>query len=95
MNIKEFIPEGEANAISMKELSLRIGATERETRRLVLSARRNDAPICSDCKQSGGYYLPDNGSEALRYVRQQEARIKTAQEALNGVKKYLEECKEK
>lgn len=94
MKISDFLPVGESCAISMRELSNRLGTTERETRLIVLSARQHGEPICSDCKRGGGYYLPDSRAEVLRYVRQQEARIRTAQAALNGAKKYLQEHEE-
>lgn len=92
--ISDYLPVGEIHAVSMQELSNRLGASERETRAIILTERRRGVPICSDCKRGGGYYLPDNSAEALRYVRQQETRIRTAQAALNGVKKYLQECEE-
>ena len=95
MKISDFLPVGESHALSMRELSNRLGASERETRAIILAERRRGVPICSDCsKRGGGYYLPDNSAEALRYARQQETRIRTAQAALNGVKKYLQEHEE-
>lgn len=92
--ISDYLPVGEAYSISMKELSKRLGSSERKTRLMVLSARERGEPICSDCKRSGGYYLPANSREANTYFRQQTARIHSAQAALNGVKKYLQECKD-
>lgn len=94
LNISDLLPVGESHALSMRELSNRLGASERETRAIILAERRRGVPICSDCKRGGGYYLPDNSAEALHYVRQQETRIRTAQAALNGVKKYLQEHEE-
>ena len=92
MKITDFLPVGEAHAISMRELSVRLGASERETRAIVLAERLKGTPICSDCKNGRGYYLPANSNEAKIYIRQQTARINSAKAALNGVKKYLLKC---
>lgn len=92
--ISDYLPIGEIHAVSMRELSNRLGASERETRAIILAERRCGLPICSDCKRGGGYYLPANSSEANTYFRQQTARIQSAQAALNGVKKYLQEHEE-
>ena len=95
MKISEFIPVGLANAISNRDLSLMIGTDERKARQLVHQARANGEPICSTCEERiGGYYLPCNVNEARIYLRQQNARIKSARAALRGVKKYIKENKE-
>ncbi len=92
MNISDFIPVGRSNAILMKTLSERKGIKPRECRRWVQREREQGAPICSDWEHDG-YYLPLNVSEALIYLRQQNARIKSARAALRGVKKYIKENK--
>lgn len=92
MKISDFIPEGLANAISMRDLALMIGVDERKARQLVHQARATDEPICSTCEEGkGGYYLPCSVNEARVYLRQQNARIKSARVALRGVKKYIRE----
>ena len=92
MKISEFIPEGLANAISNPDLAIAIDKDEREARRLVYQARVNGEPICSTCEEGkSGYYLPRDLNEAYIYLRQQNARIKSARAALRGVKKYIRE----
>ncbi len=92
MKISDYIPYGKANAISNDDLSVVSGKDKRETRRLVHQASANGDPICSTCEErKGGYYLPCNVSEAYAYLRQQNARIKSARAALCGVKKYIKE----
>ncbi len=92
MKISDYIPVGRANAISNSDLAIVSGTDEREARRLVHQARANGEPICSTCEErTGGYYLPCNVSEACTYLRQQNARIKSAQAALRGVKKYIKD----
>lgn len=90
MKIIEYIPRGRLNAISMCELSARLKVDPRTLRALIQREREKGAPICSDWEQ-GGYFLPTDEGEALRYYRQQKHRIKTARAALNGVTKYLKE----
>ena len=92
MKITEFIPYGKANAISSNNLSIISGKDKRAVRRLVHQARVNGEPICSTCDEhTGGYYLPCTVSEAYAYLRQQNARIKSARAALRGVKRYIRE----
>lgn len=95
MKISEFIPEGLANAISMRDLAIMIGVDERKARQLVHQARANGEPICSTCEEGiGGYYLPCDVNEARVYLRQQTARIKSSRAALRGIKKYIRENEE-
>lgn len=88
MKLLDYIPIGRENAISMPDLSVSKGITPRECRRLVQREREKGAPICSDFER-GGYFLPADKGEALRYYRAQLARIKTARAALNGVRAFL------
>lgn len=90
MKITDYIPYGKANAISNNDLSIVSGTNKCETRRLVHQARANGEPICSTCEErGGGYYLPCNVNEAYAYLRQQQARIRSARAALRGVKRYI------
>ncbi len=92
MKITDYIPYGEENAISNKDLAIVTGTKDRVARRLVYQARVNGEPICSTCEErKGGYFMPANEFEARIYYRQQRSRIKSAIAALNGVKKYLKE----
>ena len=73
MKITDYIPYGEENAISNKDLAIVTGTKDRVARRLVYQARVNGEPICSTCEErKGGYYLPCNVSEAYAYLRQHE-----------------------
>lgn len=89
MKIIDFIPVGRVNALSMRDLALAANVDERTARELVHRARANGEPICSDCDENGGYYMPLDISEARIYLRQQRARIKSAAIALRGVKAYI------
>lgn len=92
MKITEFIPDGKDNAISMKDLAVMLGTSKRGVRSLVLAAREHGEPICSTSEgDKGGYYMPLDREEAVAYLRQQTARIKSANAALNGIRKFLKE----
>lgn len=95
-NVLDFIPKGMENAISMPELSLRMGESERAARKAVFEARRRGAVICSTCSGDSfdGYYFPASVEEALPYVQLQESRIRSAQEALRSAKNFIEAGRE-
>ena len=89
-DLTEFIPTVRANAIPMRALAALVGVDARTVRALVQRAREQGAPICSEWENRGGYYFPADEHEARSYLRQQRARIKSANAALIGVKKYLQ-----
>lgn len=92
MRITEFIPNGKADAVSMKDLAAILGISKRGVRALVLAAREHGASICSTSESDkGGYYMPRDREEAVAYLKQQKARIKSAYAALNGIRKFLKE----
>ena len=64
MDIISFIPHGEANAISRKELVEKTGLTDRAMRESIEQARHRGKLICSSTK--GGYYQPENIEEIER-----------------------------
>lgn len=88
MKILDYIPVGQSNSISMKALAERLNLSERAVRVLVQREREKGAPICSDFR-NGGYYIPAAENEARDYYRQQRARIRSANAALNSIKKFL------
>ncbi|MDE5742693.1 MAG: hypothetical protein K2H90_09620 [Oscillospiraceae bacterium] len=51
-DVVEIIPIGRKNAISMSELSMRMGEKERNTRKAIFEARRRGAVICSTCGET-------------------------------------------
>ena len=74
-----------------KSTSENFGATvHRAVRVIVQRAREQGSPICSEWENRGGYYFPADEHKARSYLRQQRARIKSANAALNGVIKYLQ-----
>lgn len=89
MKIIDFIPIGRVNALSMRDLARAANVDERTARQLVHRARANGEPICSTCEENGGYYMPRDIGEARVYLRQQQARIRSSNAALHGVKAYI------
>lgn len=92
-NVLDFIPMGRENAISMSNLSDRMGTDQRTARKAVFNARCRGEIICSVCNgdKTSGYYRPDNASEILPYIRMQQSRILSAQKALKSVEKFITE----
>ena len=86
----ELIPTGRANAIPMRDLATLLNISQRAVRVIVQRARGLGSPICSEWENRGGYYFPADEHEARSYLRQQRARIRSANAALNGVIEYLQ-----
>ncbi len=90
LNITNFLPVGEENAITMTELAFRLGCSKREVRALVHAARCEGAVICSSPGSAkGGYFLPKNNDEVRRFIMFAEHRINSAVEATRSAKKFL------
>lgn len=62
--IYEILQSGEDNSISMRELSRRLGVSERQIRKQVYNERRAGCPILSG---QSGYYLPDENGEIAKH----------------------------
>lgn len=92
MNIVDFLPVGEANAITMKELVFLLGCSKREARALIYEARCEGAVICSNPDSlKGGYFLPQNDDEVKRFIMFAEHRINSTKSAIKSAKKFLKE----
>lgn len=93
MQILDFIPYGEENAVTGKELQQITGLDTRSIKQNIANARLKGAVICSilDGKK-GGYFLPNSPEEAVAYVRTEQCRIASAREALKAAEEYISEC---
>lgn len=89
MNIADYIPQGENNAVSINALSSVLGIDERTVRYCILKARQSGAPICST---EYGYYIPTTIDEALAYYKTQRRRIITGFSALKPIAKYIRDA---
>lgn len=89
MNIVDFIPVGEENAISRDKLCQLTGLQDRNLREAISQARRNEAII----NFGNGYFLPkrDDGALVERWKRQERARAKSIFWSMKGANKFVEE----
>lgn len=93
--IMGFIPYGEKNAVSMRQLSILTGWKLREVRAAVFQARCDGELICSSCaRYASGYFRPETAADVERYKRMQESRIRSAARAVRSARRYLKQAKE-
>ena len=86
MNLLDFIPHGEENAISATELSKLNGRSKRFNRQSVLILRKSGIPVCSTER---GYYLPETEAETRAYIHSQLSRIGNGYAALKPFRALL------
>ena len=82
----DFIPVS-PERISMSSLARTLGQTERETRKLIATARINGEIIASD---DNGYYIPTEAQEIASYYRRHRKRAMTTLRGLKAVRKALQ-----
>ena len=90
--IVDYIPTGRKNAITRKELCRITGLSDRQAREHIAQARRN-TPIIN-LQDGDGYFIPNPSDSAdmnllKRYVRQEEARLKSIGWSLKAARKTL------
>ena len=86
MEITDFLTEGERDAISLENLAISTGLSERAVRQEVLNARLKGELIIST---ENGYFLPKSTDEIKSYVFTRKAYLKTANAALRPFIKAL------
>ena len=91
MKISDYIPTGEANAISNKQVAVLAKCTPREVRRLVEQARQEGEPICS-C--DNGYFIAETADELRRMLRKHYHQINTMIATARGLEHALLEMSE-
>lgn len=90
--ITDYISTGHFHPITRKKLCNLTGLSDRQVRDSIAQARRN-TPIIN-LQDGDGYFIPDpsdNGDMELlrRYVRQEEARLKSIGWSLKAARKML------
>lgn len=81
---------GIENALSPEYLAAVTGlGTVRAVQKQIERERSEGAVILSSTVPPGGYYLPANKSEVVKFIRTLENRADKTMEALNSAKKYL------
>lgn len=91
MKISDYIPTGEANAISNKQVAVLAKCTPREVRRLVEQARQEGEPICS-C--DNGYFIAETADELRRMLKKHYHQINTMIATAKGLEFALSEMDE-
>lgn len=94
--IFEHLPQGAENAVSLRELSARLGIPERHLRAQIVRELEAGYPCLSSCSRHGGYFRPSDGekgrAEMERFYRQERRRAKSTLRKLRSVKKALAQC---
>lgn len=94
-NILDYIPTGSGNAVERTILRFRTGLKDRQMRKLIHFSRR-EIPILN-MQDSKGYFIPDMNDEKdvqllVRYVLQEESRLKSIGWSLMAARKTLRNC---
>lgn len=88
MNIIDYIPTGQSNAISRRQLCVITGLPDREMRKAIERARKDYAILNID---GSGYFRPAEGEAYLieRWLRQERSREKSVRDATRGAEMAL------
>ena len=88
MNIVDYIPFGQVNAISRKDLCKATGLDDRTAREAISKARR-DVVILS--AENGGYYQPtaEESREVAKWLKQETNRAKSIFWSMQGARRYM------
>ena len=89
--VQDFLLEGEANALPMRELARCIGVSERQMRKIIEHERGNGALILSS---DNGYFLPSPDCERYEirsYIHRADARMVTNRKTIRAMKDRLKE----
>ena len=88
MALLDYIPTGEANAITTAELLQLTGIPSvRALRKEIHQLREQGHIICASMEPPAGYYLAENPQEAARFVRSMESRREIGR-AIKATKQY-------
>lgn len=88
MDIIEMIPAGKDNAISMRDIGILCGLSDREVRKAILDARYNGKIICS---YERGYYLPEHDTDILAWYKMAKARGLATLKSLKYARQHLKD----
>lgn len=95
IDILTFLNTGSKHAIKRKWLCYKTGLNDRTMRDLLHEARKKIPVI--NLQNGSGYFIPDMNQEndrkmLVRWVRQEESRIKESQSIVETAKKTLSNC---
>lgn len=89
MNIVDFIPYGQQNAISRQQLRNVTGLSDREMRKAIEHARQEHAIL--NAQDGSGYFRPSLNEKPLvvRWLRQERSRERAVNNSTIGAQKWL------
>ena len=88
LNLIDFIPEGEKNAISARELSQLLHCHRRDITLAINALRCGGEVICSG---NSGYYRPTCVPDAMRTYRHMTSRQRQIAKAAQSAKTYIQD----
>lgn len=92
MNITDYIPKGQNNAVSADSLCTALNIDRRTVRRLISSAQENGAVILN-MQDGRGYFVPadDESQLVFDYIKQESARARSIFRKLRTARKWCPE----
>lgn len=92
INLKDYIPHGEQNAITTQDL-VRIGnfKSPRDLQEQIENLRCAGHVIASKCHDGGGYFIPESSHELKTFIKTVENRAKHTLRSLQSAKKMLDD----
>ena len=92
MNITDYIPKGQNNAVSADSLCTALNIDRRTVRRLISSAQENGAVILN-MQDGRGYFVPADDESQLvdDYIKQESARARSIFRKLRTARKWCPE----
>lgn len=92
MALLDYIPTGEANAVTTAELLRLTGIPSvRALRKEIHQLREQGHIICASMEPPAGYYLAENPQEAARFVPKHGEPPPEIGRAIRAAKKYIQE----
>lgn len=85
----DVLQAGKANAVKRKDLTDRLGTTDRAARQMIEDARREGVVICNDY-DGKGYYIPTELDELVRQFRRSRAMANAINSQMWAIKKAIE-----
>lgn len=92
MNITDYIPTGQNNAVSADSLCTTLNIDRRTVRKLISAAQENGAVILN-MQDGRGYFVPADDEAKLvdDYIRQESARARSIFRKLRTARKWCPE----
>ena len=87
IDILQFIPTGKESAITRETLSFALNIPDREVRKLIAQARRNQPII--NLQNGSGYYLPTKKTEVIEFLNQETHRARSIFWSIKGCRDWL------